>query len=41
LLREVHNDEADLPEAEIYVLDGGHFVLDTCADETAEHSESS
>ncbi|WP_262060211.1 alpha/beta fold hydrolase [Streptomyces sp. STR69] len=27
---------ADLPDAEVHLLDGGHFVLDTCADEAAE-----
>ncbi|MFC0507132.1 alpha/beta fold hydrolase [Micromonospora costi] len=26
---------SDVPEAEVYVLDGGHFVLDTRADEVA------
>ncbi|MEU4472561.1 alpha/beta hydrolase [Micromonospora sp. NPDC023888] len=26
---------ADVPEAEVHLLDGGHFVLDTCADEVA------
>ena len=27
---------ADLPEAEIHLLDGGHFLLETAADEVAE-----
>jgi len=26
----------DVPDAEVHVLDGGHFVLDTRADEVAE-----
>ncbi|BAL89846.1 hypothetical protein AMIS_46260 [Actinoplanes missouriensis 431] len=26
---------ADLPDAEVHLLDGGHFLLDTCAGETA------
>ncbi|MEU5563199.1 alpha/beta fold hydrolase [Micromonospora musae] len=26
---------SDVPEAEVYVLDGGHFLLDTRADEVA------
>jgi pimeloyl-ACP methyl ester carboxylesterase len=25
----------DVPDAEVHVLEGGHFVLDTCADESA------
>lgn len=32
---EAENYRADLPDAQVYVLDGGHFVLDTCADEVA------
>ncbi|MFI7608573.1 alpha/beta fold hydrolase [Micromonospora sp. NPDC049366] len=32
---EVEAYRADVPEAETYVLDGGHFVLDTRADEVA------
>ncbi|WP_405988256.1 alpha/beta fold hydrolase [Streptomyces sp. NBC_00986] len=34
--READSYRADLPDAEIHLLDGGHFVLDTCADEAAE-----
>ncbi|MGK5737797.1 alpha/beta fold hydrolase [Micromonospora sp. URMC 103] len=26
---------SDVPDAEVYVLDGGHFVMDTRADEVA------
>ncbi|MFF5306475.1 alpha/beta fold hydrolase [Streptomyces sp. NPDC013161] len=35
LAREADSYRADLPDAEIHLLDGGHFVLDTCADEAA------
>jgi pimeloyl-ACP methyl ester carboxylesterase len=34
--REVDNYRADLPAVRAHVLDGGHFLLDTCADEAAE-----
>ncbi|WP_043664751.1 alpha/beta fold hydrolase [Streptomyces xylophagus] len=34
--READSYRADLPDAEVHLLDGGHFVLDTCADEAAE-----
>ena len=35
LAREADSYRADLPDAEVHLLDGGHFVLDTCADEAA------
>lgn len=34
--QEADSYRADLPDAEIHLLDGGHFVLDTCADEAAQ-----
>ncbi|MFC4508666.1 MULTISPECIES: alpha/beta fold hydrolase, partial [Streptomyces] len=34
--QEADSYRADLPAAEIHLLDGGHFVMDTCADETAQ-----
>lgn len=34
--QEADSYRADLPDAEVHLLDGGHFVLDTCADEAAE-----
>ncbi|MGW3353555.1 alpha/beta fold hydrolase [Nonomuraea rubra] len=36
-VQEADNYRADLPEAQVHVLDGGHFVLDTRADEAAGH----
>jgi pimeloyl-ACP methyl ester carboxylesterase len=35
-VQEADNYRADLPDAQVHLLDGGHFVLDTCADEAAE-----
>ncbi|WP_405867336.1 alpha/beta hydrolase [Streptomyces sp. NBC_01515] len=35
-VQEADSYRADLPDAEIQLLDGGHFVLDTCADEAAQ-----
>ena len=34
--QEVDSYRADLPDAQVHLLDGGHFVLDTRADEVAE-----
>jgi len=34
--QEADSYRADLPDAQVHLLDGGHFVLDTCADEVAE-----
>jgi pimeloyl-ACP methyl ester carboxylesterase len=34
--QEADSYQADLPDAEIHLLDGGHFVMDTCADEAAQ-----
>lgn len=36
-VQETDNYRADLPDAQVHLLDGGHFVLDTCADEAAGH----
>jgi pimeloyl-ACP methyl ester carboxylesterase len=36
-VEEADNYRADLPDAQVHLLDGGHFVLDTRADEAAEH----
>ncbi|MFF4508239.1 alpha/beta fold hydrolase [Streptomyces sp. NPDC001401] len=33
--QEADSFQADLPDAEVHLLDGGHLVLDTCADEAA------
>lgn len=33
LVEETDNFLADLPDAQVHLLDGGHFVLDTCAAE--------
>jgi pimeloyl-ACP methyl ester carboxylesterase len=32
---EAESYRAELPDAEVHLLDGGHFLLDTCADEAA------
>jgi pimeloyl-ACP methyl ester carboxylesterase len=34
--QEADSYQADLPDAQVHLLDGGHFVLDTRADEVAE-----
>ncbi|MFJ9250599.1 alpha/beta fold hydrolase [Streptomyces sp. NPDC101776] len=33
--QEADSYQADLPEAQVHLLDGGHFVLDTCPDDAA------
>lgn len=35
--QEAENYRADIPDARVHLLDGGHFVLDTCAEQAAEH----
>ncbi|WP_405910853.1 alpha/beta hydrolase [Streptomyces sp. NBC_00828] len=36
-VQEAASYQADLPDAEVHLLDGGHFVLDICAGEAAQH----